>query len=565
MGLIKKDGKIVRVGKKNIQRRHPAENKSFDYKLLSLDDLQYLFQDVSSIMFKKATPKKHQYASLGFASEKDRVGFIHGIGTGKTMCAIWSSWMWGCKKTLVVGPSSSFEGWERDLSKFTDFSYIFLEGSTKDRKQAIEKEYDYYIIQYEALKTIFGDFSYQCPYCTLSWTSQEDTDEEGSARQKAMEHYQNCSYTPKKEEDRKPLRGEWRINYDRISDKFDCIIFDELHRASGKGSLQSDIAYQLSWRAKKVIGLTGSPINKRTIDDNLLQMWYLMRILDLGQTLGTNFFRYRNAYFRQYGFQWKLKKGCEERIMKKIASTCIRYTKEECIDLQVPVRKIIKVDPTQAQLELETEIIRSDTIHLDNLEINTEGPLVKPQKLKQICSGFIYGVDQEGNKKSIAIPTNKLKELDYLMQEIDEKVIIFFEYVEEGDSLIDWCKQHNYHFTTIRGKDTKEERSANYKNFVNNKKVQILLGQMSCCSESFELIVSRIAIFFTQARKSLTRDQCEGRILREFQNKRCIIIDILVRNSVEEILYANREDETKATNAILNYIKEKGGIIDNPS
>jgi SNF2 family DNA or RNA helicase len=562
MGIIKRNGKIVKVGS---QRRRSIETRQFDYKLLSLEDLEYLFQDVAPIMFAKTTPKKHQYASLGFASEKDRVGFIHGIGTGKTLCSIWTSWMWGCKKNLVVGPSSSFDAWERDLSKYTDFSYIFLKGTTTERRLCLEKEFDYYIIQYEGLKTIFGDFVYKCPYCTLQWTSQDDSDKEGSAKQKAMEHYKKCSYTPKKEEDKKPLWKGWVINYDRIGNQFNCLHLDEVHRASGEASKQSEIIYQLSWRAKKLVALTGSPLNKRTKDANLLKMWHIMRVIDLGATLGNNFFKYRNAYFKQYGFEWKLKSGCEEKILKKIASACIRYTKEECIDLQEPVRKRINVDPTPEQLKLEESIIQSDCLYLKDLTINTEGPLVKPQKLKQICSGFIYGVTPDGSKGSFPVPTNKFKELEYLLQEIDEKVIIFFEYVEEGDLLIDWCKKNHYHFTTIRGKDSKEERSTNYKNFVNNKKIQILLGQMSCCSESLELVVSRIVIFFAQAEKSLTREQCEGRVLREFQTKQCIIIDIVVKNSAEEISFVHRDDETKATNAILEYIKMKGGIVDHPT
>lgn len=533
MGFIKTGKGVIRTHGKVASRTRP---KTFDYKSLSLEELKELFQGVD--IFGPKEPRKHQYASIAFAAEKDRVGLIHDIGTGKTLTAIWTSLIWEVKNTLVIGPSDSFTAWERDLGS-NDLDYTVLTGKAEDRKKLLQENYKYNVINYEGLKVLFAKILYSCPYCGQRFSDKEEV----------YLHYPNCKKYQNAIYKEHEVKGQWVIDYNLITDKFDCIILDEAHRTYDNESLQGKIAYELCWRAKKVIWFTGSLCNKKTEDEDLLHLWHLMRIIDNGATLGNNFFKYRKRYFYEAGFKWKLKTGAKEKILDAISSSCIRYEKEDCIDLPEVTYEVLSVDPSKEQIRTEKDII----------EQYDSNPLLLDQKLRQVASGFLYETGETGRRSTIKFPCNKITEIKYVLEELpSEKIIIFFVYIEEGRAIQEFLTKENIHFTTIIGSDSIPQRDENFKKFVQNKKIQVLMAQCRCASESREIIVAHSVIFFSQTDYK-TRSQCEGRIIREGQKRRCLIIDIISRGTIEEKIIKNRGSQKSSSDIVLEYIKEKGG------
>jgi len=496
-------------------------SKTFDFKNLSDEDLDYIFKPVQDL-FTKFTPRRHQYISLAFGNEVDRLVYAHGIGTGKTLCAIWTMLLWEVKKTLVVCPGSAFEAWERDISGHTNLSYKFLMGSSEVRKEDVKADEDVFIINYEGLKCLFGNL----------------------VRKKISE---DGTITP----------GGWKVDYDSLNRfSFDCVVVDEIHRASSFMAKQIEICHELSWRAKKFIGLTGSLVNKRTIDKNLLDLWSVLKVVDLGKTLGNNVHRYRNAYFRKRGFDWELKPGSAKKILSRLENVCIRFDKRECLDLPPVTRVVRKVDMTKSQRDLEKVAI--DEISKDGISITNA--LVKSAKLRQIASGFMYKKGRN-EREVIRCKTNKTKELLLLLDEMEGKVIIFFEFVEEGVIIQELLQKHRIRYVRIQGNVKEEDRIANSKLFVENEDIRVMLCMERCAKESWHWAVSHNEIFYTQSYKHLTREQCEGRVDRDGQEEPCLIVDLAVRGSVEEVPLRSRKDEKKAAEEVLNYIKEKGGRI----
>jgi hypothetical protein len=108
---------------------------TFDYKKLTREELDAFFVDFPF----QIEPMLHQMISMAFGAYHDRVMFLHGVGTGKTLTSLWTSELWGCKKILVVCPSSAFSAWERDISQYTDCTFEFLVGSGRIEKQSLRK------------------------------------------------------------------------------------------------------------------------------------------------------------------------------------------------------------------------------------------------------------------------------------------------------------------------------------------------------------------------------------------------------------------------------------------
>ena len=125
----------------------------FDYKSLTKEEVHEIFADVDF----HCEPMLHQYVSLAFGMGRDRVSFWHDVGVGKTLIALYLAKLWKCKKILVVCPSSAFGSWRRDLRYNTDFSYVFLTGSGRERKRELKKKAkEVYVITYAGLKTIYA-------------------------------------------------------------------------------------------------------------------------------------------------------------------------------------------------------------------------------------------------------------------------------------------------------------------------------------------------------------------------------------------------------------------------
>jgi len=493
--------------------------KTFDYKKLTKEELEEIFIDFSF----EISPMWHQLCSLAFAADRDRIAFLHGVGTGKTLTALWSTQLWNNKKILVVCPSSAFSSWERDITKYTDYSYTFLTGSGKERRSKLEKEENIYIINYEGLKTIYAKLKKGCG---------------------------------------------WIIVKDLFIHNFDCIIFDEVHKCKSYKSLQSKICYQLSKETPNIIGLTGTAVDK-----SLLELFNIYKVIDLGESLGTNFFNYRMKYFRppSWGYEWKPKLNSKEKILNKISNCTLSFDREECFDLPKLQEIIREIPSTPEFLDLQNKIINGKIITLDGVDIETSIDSNDPKDvqafrvlrsnfLRELPTGFVYYSCEE-EKRTFRLKRNpKIESLLDLLEDTSGKVVIFYHYTEEGKMIEEALKYNKYKYITIKGGQKGKERKDNVNKFIENKSITCAVVQQSAGSEGWDGYVASVAIFFSPIASPKMRKQCIGRIHRKGQEKSCLAIDLVLKNSFDERVIKNRSERFNFVQETMKYIQEKGGV-----
>lgn len=492
---------------------------TFDYKKLTQEELDEIFQGIPFTI----PPMRHQLISLAFASNNNRVAFLHGVGTGKTLTALWTAQILESKKILVVCPSSAFSAWERDISKYTNYSFDFLLGSGKKRRSILKKRRDIYIINYEGLKTI---------YCNL-----------------------------------KTGKG-WKIDYSSFIHKFDCVILDEVHKCKSYKSIQSNICHQLSKMAKIVIGLTGTPVDK-----SLLEAFNIYKVIDLGSSLGNNYFLYRNKYFRQGFYDWIIKPGAEKIILDKIARTSISFNREECFDLPEIQEEIREIEPTKEFLDMQHSIISSTEILLDGTRIKLEATELEENEekfrqirahfLRELPLGFLYYKTGEEDKKVYRLKKNpKIESLMDLLEDTSGKVIIFYHFKEEGLLIQEAIKKSKILFIQIQGGQSAKDRSDSIKKFTKNQSIKYAIVQESAGSEGWEGYVAHVAIFFSPIGSPLLRKQCIGRIHRMGQTHSCLIVDLVLKRSIDTRVIKNRGERFNFVQETMKYIQEYGGVED---
>jgi len=494
----------------------------FNYKSLTKEELATIFKDTISFSI---DPMWHQLVSLSFASTHDRVAYWHGVGTGKTLLSLWTTELWKCKKVLVVCPSSAFSAWERDITTYTDKSYVFLTGSGRDRKAKLKRNTDIAVINYEGLKTV---------YCSLV------------------------------------KKQGWKINYKSFIHDFDGIILDEVHRCKAYGSLQTKICFALSKKAKHVIGLTGT-----AFDSDLLEPFNIYKVIDLGKALGLNFFTYRSYFFKPSFYSWELKnKKAEEKILRLMARSTISFDREECFDLP-DIQEVVKeIEPSPEFIQMQHKIITTEDIiingqaaYLGKIVESADGEREMRQAraplLRELTGGFIYYKDDKEDKVNQTFCLKKNAKMEALIDLIDDtsgKLLVFYLYQAEGAMLQQALKKNKINFRMMKGGQKINERGKAIKDFTNNPDVKVMLVQISTGAEGWDGSAANVIVFYTLVASPKVRKQCVGRAHRKGQKNKCLVVDLMLKRSVDITTLKHKEERTDFVSGAMKFMREYGGI-----
>jgi superfamily II DNA or RNA helicase len=477
----------------------------FNHKELTDKELEYIL----AMQKFKIPPRRHQQISLAFAADtpNNRVMYFQGVGSGKTLCALFTAQLWGCKRILVICPGAALSAWDRDIPLGTDYSYTFLLGSKKERTAELMKEKNVSIVNYEGLK---------CIYATLKPVGYDDTG--------------------------KVVR-EWVINRKLISKyKFDCIIIDEAHRVNNYKSLQSKLLLKLSKNARCVVGMTGT-----SVDKSMLELFNIYKVIDLGATLGTSFLMYRGAYFVPDGYDWVLKKGAKNKILKRISASTISFESDECIDLPELQELPISVHPSKEFLKLQHQVILHKPVIVKGEELDTGD---RANSLRELAGGFIY----HGDKKAYRLKSNpKLDALKELIQDNSCKLVVFYWYKEERKLIETMLMKNKIRFVSMcAGLDFAAKKAV--EKVFNTTDAKVMVAQ-SKISEGYDACVAKIGVFYLPLGSPRMRTQCIGRFYRSGQEQNCIAYDLILENSVDNHILEDRSERFSLVNSVKRYMQ----------
>ena len=115
---------------------------------------------------------------------------------------------------------------------------------------------------------------------------------------------------------------QWMV--ENVPFEFDAIVVDELSSFKNWNSKRFKSLMKVRPKAKRVIGLTGTPSG-----NGLMDLFAEFKVLDMGQRLGRFITKYRQDYFRpdrmngQVVYSYKPLPGAEKRIYDKISDITI--------------------------------------------------------------------------------------------------------------------------------------------------------------------------------------------------------------------------------------------------
>ena len=477
-----------------------------DFQDLKDDDLRMIFDGVSW----KTPPKRHQLISLAWGFDKARVSLWHGIGTGKSLTALYLHDLWDTQRHLVVCPNSVVGGWAEQIGLHTNHRPIILRGTQDERRFALfNGGPGVYVVNYEGLLSIFCD-------------TVETEDEDGRRRVKHVPNFQLCKDA-----------------------RIDGVTADECHALANPKAIQTKTFHLLSKLARHAIIMTGTPIS--TIEQNL---WGEYWCLDDGKTLGSNQWWFLKQYFRQdFWGGWKIKPEERESLLARVTPVTLRFSREECVDLPERMYETRTMAMTADQVRIHRSIALGAEFDLYGRKVTIESEQAAG-KLSQVAGGFLIVGDE-----TIRLKDNpKLNDVADTLDEVDGKIIIFHAYVEEGRMLEELCVKKKIPHVALRGEVN--DKTGAVERFQRDPHCRVLVAHPRSGGVGLNLQVATVAGFYSNGLYgAVVREQAEGRIFRTGQTKPCLFIDWELEGSLDSRHIHRIERQADVLQTSLDFVR----------
>ncbi len=323
-----------------------------------------------------------------------------------------------------------------------------------------------------------------------------------------------------------------------------AVILDESAKIKNPDSSLTKAFLRLAPMFARRVIMTGTPVANRPYD-----LWAQVYFLDGGASLGSDFASFRKELdlsgelagdeAAQVKFEDQL-----ECVRDKISEFSVRETKDSGI-ITLPKKTIrsVATDWEPRQLELYRQIrdeMRAVVVR-DGLptEDNAESILKRLLRLVQVASNPKL-IDH-----SYSAQPGKLEPLQEFVQSIrraSEKCIVWTSFTHN----VEWLAFELAPFGSckVHGKLPMERRTKAVDKFMTDPKCGVLVATPGAAKEGLTLTVANHAIFFDRSFSLDDYLQAQDRIHRISQERRCEIVNLLMRDAIDEwvdvLLHAKR-------------------------
>ncbi|HJH27813.1 MAG TPA: helicase [Methanophagales archaeon] len=428
----------------------------------------------------KTTPLSHQIEAIEYIKKHDIVPLFDEQGLGKSkmvidaLCSnIESKEINGA---LIVCKKTLIDTWKNEIQKHSHLFPVVLSGTKRQRGRSFLTYGHFYIVNYESLVR------------------------------------------------------EIELIKLILKNKNFAIVLDESQRIKNPAAMITKAILSLNNLAKKKIIITGTPIANRPED-----IWSQFYFLDGGKSFGYDYYEFKKKYDLKLKGEESLKNYEKDllELRKKIDKLSIRRTKNI---LELPEKKYwdVFVDLSKNQQEIY-DTVKSELYYEiknkggERIIDEIENYLVKLLRLTQIASNPTLIVEDYDE-----IPSKFLK-LDEIVNNIvenEEKAIIWTSFRKNIRALR--RRYNDLGALMIFGDIPIEERNNVVVKFMSMSKYKILIANPAAAKEGLTLTSANNAIYLDRNFKMDDYLQSQDRIHRISQTKKCNIIKLIARNTIDE-------------------------------
>ena len=339
----------------------------------------------------KFVPHDYQKRAVEFIERVPASGLFLEMGLGKTVITLTAinDLMYdyfAITKVLVIAPLRVAEDtWSRESEKWDHLRHLRISkilGAAAERKAAIEREADIYVINRE----------------NVVWLTEY-------------------------------------LEQQKIRWPFDMIVIDELSSFKNNEAKRFRALRKVRPLADRVVGLTGTPAA-----NSLMDLWAEIYLLDRGERLGRTLTAYRGNWFRpawtsgQIVYKWEPRPGALQQITGRISDITMSMKAEDYLTLPDRIETTISVRLGEDAQKIYREMEKTGLIKLDESEeLTAFSAAAIMNKLLQLANGFAYDGEHTGHRFHYA----KLDALSEIMEAADSPVLVFYNFQEDKAAIME--------------------------------------------------------------------------------------------------------------------------------
>jgi len=449
----------------------------------------------------RTKPFEHQREALKQGAESNNFAYFMEMGTGKTKVSIDNaSYLFTqnkVKHVIVIAPNSVYLNWKKEIET----------------------------------------------HCSVDY--------------KIMAHKVDTMISPQLSD---PLKLTWYLfNVEAMSHKSGLKKVKELLTASHETMMIIDeattIKNRTAKRTKNIIELgktvaykrilTGSPVTKSPLD-LYSQVAFLNRDLVGHQSFYT--FRARYAVMHEIdmgGRSVLLPKYYTnlEELEQNIKKFSYRCRKVECLDLPEKLYTQHYINLKEEHQRAYNQLKQNAWAVIQNEEVSYSNKLTEILKLHQCVNGHVKTDDN----KIIEFDDPKLDQLMEVIQENEGKFIIWANYIYNIEKIIKILKDRygNDSVVSVYGAIDAEQRIRNVKRFENDNTVRFFVGNPSTGGYGLNLVSASYVVYYSNSYNLEVREQSEDRAHRIGQDKNVLVIDLIIKDSVDEMIISALKNKIK--------------------
>ena len=432
------------------------------------------------------------------------VGLFLDMGLGKTAITLAAVKrlkyeMFCIRRCLVIAPKKVAEStWTKEAAKWIELNCLVFSsvlGTSDQRKAALEKTADIYLINRENVKWLVNQ-------CGNRWP-------------------------------------------------FDMVVLDESssfknHRAQRFRALRA-----VRPKISRLVELTGTP-SPRGLSD----LWAQIYLLDGGARLGRTISSYRDAWFlpdkrnQTTIFSYVPRAGAAEEIYRRISDICISMRSEDYLELPDAVVDDIPVALDGPARKAYMAMERHMLLEVDDGEpITAASAAALTGKLLQLCNGAAYNEDGE----VVHIHDCKLEAFMETIEQLNgQHALVYYHFRHDLERLLDILSGSGLRVAVFRGPETEEAWNS-------GKVDILLAQPASCGYGLNLQQGGHHVIWFGLTWNLEEYQQANKRLHRQGQPYPVIIHRLIVQGSTDEDVVKSLEQKDGAQEALLSALKARIG------
>jgi len=232
-----------------------------------------------------------------------------------------------------------------------------------------------------------------------------------------------------------------------------------------------------------------------------------------------------------------------EELEQNLKKFSYRVRKVDCLDLPEKLYTQYYINLKDEHQQAYNQLKKNAWAVIQNKEVSYSNKLTEILKLHQCVNGHVKTDDH----KIIEFDDPKLDQLLDVIEENEGKFIIWANYIYNIEKIINVLKDRygNDSVVSVYGSVDAEQRIRNVKRFENDNAVRFFVGNPSTGGYGLNLVAASYVIYYSNSYNLEVREQSEDRAHRIGQDKNVLIIDLIIKDSVDEMIISALKNKIK--------------------